>query len=344
VTFATHAAARFDGVLPDDLLPHLASHLRDAELEVEAAPAGLTVRTPLARMDLARDAAGLSVGIKAEDAQVLQQVREYLLFLFDHVSPGTAEALRWSGEIARNRAPLNFHLATVVGTRRVGTRFLRVELSCPGTAQLASGRGMHFSLLLPPEGRAPVWPRLDDNGRTVWPAGEAALHRAVYTFVDLDPAAGRFTFDVFEHEGGRATGWAQTARPGQVVGITGPGSGGFPPGRDMLIAGDETALPAIRRILAHSAPDRRGDVFVEVGSPADRCEMPGPEGMALTWLFRDRGETLWDRLKDRAPPEGPDRYVWIAAEQELVRKAKARFKTELGVGAQEGYFAYFWTA
>lgn len=344
MTYTANATARIDGALPDDLLPHLAAHAREVELAVEERRAALTFKAPQARVELTRDAAGLSLAIDAADAVVLQPIREYLLHMLDHAQPGLSDSATWQGDIARDVAPLNFSVATLRGTSRVAPNFLRVELDCPDTRRLAEGAGMHFSLLLPPEGRAPVWPRLDGNGRTVWPKGEDALHRAVYTFVELRPEEGRFTFDVFEHEGGRATTWARSAQPGVQVGITGPGSGDFPPGRDMLIAGDETALPAIRRILEHSDPARRGDVLIEVGSGEDICDLRHPEAMRVTWLRRDRGAGLWDHLCRMAPPPGPDRYVWIAAEKALVRKSKARFRGEFGLGAGEGYFAYYWEA
>ena len=338
------ASARYDGPVSHDLIPQAAAHAREAELAVEESADAMVVRTPAAVVSLERDASGLSLTIEAADAVGLQQFREYMLYILDHVAPGLTPRMDWRGDIARNTAPPGFAPATVRRVWRVAPSFLRVELESPGTRRLAEGRGMHFSLLLPPAGRTPVWPRLDDNGRTLWPRDADSLHRAAYTFVDLDPAAGRFTFDVFEHDGGRTTEWARRARAGDPVGVAGPGSGDFPPGRDLLIAGDETALPAIRRILALSGPDRRGDVLIEVGNAADICEMPRPEGLRLSWLLRARGEALWDRLAGMEPPAGPDRYVWIAAEKDLVRKAKARFRDGLGVGPDEGYFAYYWTA
>ena len=128
------------------------------------------------------------------------------------------------------------------------------------------------------------------------------------------------------------------------MGISGPGSGDFPPRQDILMAGDETALPAIRRILEHSSEDRRGRVLLEVGTERDICDLLRPSSVDLTWVVRNRAETLWDRLATAPVPQGQDRYVWIAAEKELVRKAKARFRDTLGIGPKEGYFAYYWEA
>ncbi|MFN3210095.1 MAG: siderophore-interacting protein [Roseovarius sp.] len=341
---SAEATATFRGDLPADIIPHIAAHAREADLPVEETTTGLVVTPPLARVALETCEAMLQVHIKADDAAALQNMRDYLLYILDHVAPGLTANAKWQGDILRNRPPLNFCTATVRATGRVGPNFLRVEMDCADTARLAMDRGMHFSLLLPPAGRNPVWPRLDENGRTVMPEGDDQLHRAAYTFVTLDPARGRFSFDVFEHDGGRATGWARSARPGDIVGITGPGSGGFPPGRDILIAGDETALPAIRRILHCSPSDRRGHAIVEVGHAHDIVDLHRPAGMALTWLVRGRGETLWDHLSVAPLPPGRDRYVWVAAEKALVRKAKTRFRQQLGLGANEGYFAYYWEA
>lgn len=344
MTYATHAAATFQGELPGDLMTLVAAHAREAELGLEETDTSLVVTVPLAKVVMRRAASTLQVRIDAVDAMALQNIRDYLLYILDHAAPGLVVAGGWQGDIVRNRQPLNFCTATLHSVRRVAPNFLRVEVDCADVQRLADGRGMHFSLLLPPEDRAPVWPRLDDNGRTVMPTGQDQLHRAVYTFVDLDPIRGRFTFDVFEHEHGRATTWARAAQRGAIVGITGPGSGEFPTGREILMAGDETALPAIRRILEHSPTDRRGTVLLEVGTNDDICDLPRPSGIELTWLVRNRGETLWDILATTPLPQGPDRYVWVAAEKELVRKAKLRFRQGLGIGATEGYFAYYWQA
>ena len=53
-------------------------------------------------------------------------------------------------------------------------------------------------------------------------------------------------------------------------------------------------------------------------------------------LFR-RHAARPDALRNQIRP-------WIAAEKDLVRKAKARFRDTLGIGPKDGYFAYYWEA
>ncbi len=89
----------------------------------------------------------------------------------------------------------------------------------------------------------------------------------------------------------------------------------------LLIAGDETAIPAIRTLLATLPVKARGQVFVEVASEADVDVIAGPGRVMVCWLVRERGQSLrrstdaW--LSEMLPVES-DRdhrvYAWIAAE------------------------------
>lgn len=344
MTLQEQALARYTGTLPPGLIGHCAEHIREYDLPVAEEAERLTVDLPHMRLELDIEPTGFALALQAADAPTLHRMRERLLMLLDHLLPGATGDVEWTGSVLRNTAPPSLHQATVRSVSRVAPSFLRVELACAGTLALATGEGLHFSLLLPPEGRAPVWPRLDGNGRTVWPEGEDSLHRAVYTFVSFDPAAGTFAFDVFEHEGGRTTDWAGSARPGDHVAVMGPGGGDFPVGDEVLIAGDETALPAIRRILEQSPSTRWGKVFLEVGRREDICDLLHPVGISVTWLVRSEGATLWDHLQDVQAPQGDSRLVWIAAEKRLVRQAKRRFRETLGIARHEGYFAIYWDA
>ena len=76
-----------------------------------------------------------------------------------------------------------------------------------------------------------------------------------------DPAAREIAIDVVVHgEHGAAGLWAATAEPGQPVYLMGPSGAYAPdPAADWhLLAGDETALPAIEKLLKDPSPLVRG--------------------------------------------------------------------------------------
>lgn len=329
---------RYEGALPPDFRSHLKAHLAEY---------GCPMRDDADRIEVTFGAARIRLRVTPDLFEVaypdaadvaLYTLRELTLYLLDHLHPPAGAGIVWHGFAETTGTPPNFHLAHVLGRERLSPGFVRVWLGCEGVAALDGG-AMHFSLLLPPEGQRPVWPQLDGKGRTIWPKGAAQLHRAAYTFVTFEPAAGRFAFDVFLHAGGRVSDWALTAPVGSVVGITGPGGGDFPPGQNLLLAGDETALPAIRRILEHSEPTRNCTVLLETGRAEDRLLPAGPN---LRWIDRSAGETLWQALRETPAPAG-DRFVWVAAEQATARRAKDHFRKTFGLKATEGYFSGYWS-
>lgn len=338
------ATARHSGPCPAGFHAGARAWLEQYALPFRISGDELCLDLPKGRSRFRTAADGLSVHVEASDEVARHHMCEGALYLLAQVFPEAAEALVWEGIEQRGGLPPGTHLARLAGVERLSPHFLRVTLECAGTAQMMEG-GLHFSLLIPPEGRAPVWPVLNARGRAEWPKGEDQLHRAAFTFVARDPIRGCFSFDLYEHAGGPSTQWAKTAAPGALIGISGPGGGELPPEGPILIAGDETALPAIRQILAASAPDRRGLALIETGCAEDRLLGVVPEGIDIRWLDRSRGDTLEAALETVALPAAPaDLVLWVAAEQGVVRRARQRFLTELGVNRRSSYLAGYWSA
>ncbi|MHA7144597.1 siderophore-interacting protein [Arthrobacter sp. TmT3-37] len=116
--------------------------------------------------------------------------------------------------------------------------------------------------------------------------------------------------------GGPASEWASAARPGDRVCIIGPNSsaaqcatagayGGieWSPGlaQHVLLAGDETAVPAISAILEALPEDISGSAFLEVPDLQDVQAISTKSSVAITWLARgDRphGEQLEAAVRD----------------------------------------------
>jgi NADPH-dependent ferric siderophore reductase len=97
---------------------------------------------------------------------------------------------------------------------------------------------------------------------------------------------------------GPASQWASGAAPGDQVLLVGPRRGEpwggveFRPdgATSLLLAGDETAAPAISRILLDLEPGLTGDAFIEVPSEDDILPLQVPAGFEVHWLPRDAAQ------------------------------------------------------
>ena len=330
----------FAGDIPEELLNHIRAHVVEFGMPVTQHDAILEVDYVQSKVQFQVTSGQFEVVIAAPDATALYQTREAVIYLLDHVFPDASAQMVWSGEDLPTPYPPNFQIGRVLSVRRITANFLRVTIKCPNLDQLASG-AMHFSLLIPPDDRPAVWPKLNEKRRTVWPTGKDQLHRAAYTFVAFDHRSGSFSFDIFEHAGGHTMQWAQSALPGAIVGVMGPGGGDFPTADDLLIAGDETALPAIRRILENAPETTTGQAIIEVGDAADVHELQKPKGITVKWLLRPNNESLSKSLS-QITHIADETFVWLAAERDLVRKAKADL-IEKGASRAASYFSGYWT-
>lgn len=255
------------------------------------------------------------------------------------ILPEKAAAMRWSSPADAGKPPANFSLVQVGRTQRIGRDFMRLRLHGPALDRLATGDSMHFRLLLPPGDEAnPEWPRLAANGQTVWPSGSKALHRPVYTVRAVDAAEGWLDTDIFLHPGGRTTCWALSDPMGQQVGLSGPSGGGIPSMPRLVLAGDETAYPAMARIIA-ARPDAQGDVWL-LGRSDD---YPFPESSGLTRHQVPGGTAaLAERLRQVPPP--PDAFLWMGAEKAGIAALRDLLLDEIGHDRRLTHLAAYWSA
>ncbi|MFC4224466.1 siderophore-interacting protein [Lysinibacter cavernae] len=127
-----------------------------------------------------------------------------------------------------------------------------------------------------------------------------------YTVRRIDAAAGELDVDFATHDAtasahdGPAARWVRTAAAGDDVIIAGPTSRSihsrlgidWKPGnaKRLLLAGDETAAPAICSILESLEPGLSVDAYIEVASTHDELPITlSPEvaaGVRITWLAR----------------------------------------------------------
>jgi NADPH-dependent ferric siderophore reductase len=242
----------------------------------------------------------------------------------------------------------------VLANDRVTPSFARVTLGGPDLADFeGTGADQTVRLFFPRDGQRGLW--LPSRNSDMWMAEtlvQPKSHRPWvrnYTVRELRPAAGEVDIEFALHgDHGPASAWAARARPGDPAGIFDEGNSYLPPpgaGRQLL-AGDESALPAILAILASAPPELTGDVFLEVPSRADiRNDVARPKGVHLHWLARDGAGTVpgvlaLDEVR-RADLETPD-YVWVAGESKLATGLRRHLAGERGIAKAAIAFIGYW--
>ncbi|OIQ28938.1 MAG: NADPH-dependent ferric siderophore reductase [Alphaproteobacteria bacterium MedPE-SWcel] len=303
----------------------------------------IQIETDYGNYSFLRQGTESSVQVGSTRADWLYVLKESLGDTIAHLSPDTASKIMWSdAQESAGCLPPNFQFITVQEVRQIPGGFLRVVTEAETLAHFTTD-AIHFRLALPtPELAYPEWPYLSETGATVWPTGAATLHRPVYTVRELDAKTGRLVFDVFEHDGGRATEWARSATPGSRVGITGPGGGGIPQTEAITIYSDETGYPAVARLLAALGPEARGRVLLEHTTP-DSKSYPLPDHAGIDVLHHPAVSNL--DLADVAIAEMgafADHMIWFASEKKAAQKLRAHIKAA-GLSPKDHYIAAYWT-
>jgi NADPH-dependent ferric siderophore reductase len=245
----------------------------------------------------------------------------------------------------------------VADVTRLSPHFVRVTFDGPDLSDFGTaGLDQRVKVLLP-HADGSVTDIGQDAGAGDWYARWRALPDELrnpfrtYTVRGIDPVAQRLTVEFVLHDpAGPAGRWAWAAATGQSLVIVGPderspdrGIGlDWRPGaaRHVLLAGDETAAPAICSILESIADDLdspvvAGDAFIEVPSAADILPVRVPAGVRLTWLARDRHPhaTVSHGPAAHGAPLTAAVTVWERGAAELVdaRSAEAQVLPDIDV-------------
>ena len=212
-----------------------------------------------------------------------------------------------------------------------------------------------------------------------------------YTVRSVRTEAREVDVDMVSHgDGGPAARWLNRATIGDEVVIVGPDAGSIDsaigidwhPGAatQLLLAGDETAAPAICAVLESLPAGRLAQAFIEVPDAADRLPIALPGGSSVSWLHRGdapvgtrldpavRGwvadnlavirpalaasaqqlddvnvdlELLWD-----SPDVVADGhfYAWLAGEASAIKLLRRFLVSETGIDRKRIAFMGYWRA
>jgi NADPH-dependent ferric siderophore reductase len=224
-------------------------------------------------------------------------------------------------------------LARVHRTEWITPHMVRVVLGGPGLADFGAGRftDHYVKLLFPDPAAGP-----EERPRT-----------RTYTVRRWDPAAGELTIDVVVHgDAGVAGPWAARAKPGDELALSGPG-GAYAPDPDAdwhLLAGDESALPAIAAALERLAEGARAHVFVEIDGPDEEQKLDSAGEVELRWLHRGTspvGEPLVGAVTELALPAGAG-HVFVHGEAGFVKQLRRLLLVERGLPRDRVSISGYW--
>lgn len=317
----------------------------------------------------------------------------------------------------RTRAPYVLARAEVRGVERVSPNFVRITLGGAELDDFGTPGDVYdarIKLVFPPaSGVLPVIDRETDDWWGAYlaiPENERGSMRT-YSVRELRilPAPDASTGSAVDGSGaasetevvidfvlhltpgltGPASSWASRAEVGDELLIVGPRRGRtsrggieYAPGiaSQVCLVGDETAAPAIARILEDAPRDLRGIAFIEVPVAGDELPIDAPAGVEVHWLPRGDAAhglrvipTVLDYLGDTGHSEitvqdadgedlvwetpvysgsgeevaapsgsGDDRYFWIAGESGVVTTLRRHLVKELGIDRAQVAFMGYW--
>ncbi|QXG78060.1 siderophore-interacting protein [Modestobacter sp. L9-4] len=237
----------------------------------------------------------------------------------------------------------------VLRTSRVTPHMVRVVLGGPGLAGFPAGEftDHYVKLLFPPPGATYGVPFDVEQLRAELPADQWPVTRT-YTVRAWDAVAGELTIDFVHHgDTGLAGPWAAAAQPGDLVQFFGPG-GAYAPSPDAdwhLLAGDESALPAIGAALTRLPAGAPALVVVEVADRAEeQPDLDVPAGVDVVWVHRGPapvGESLVAAVRAAALPSGTG-HVFVHGEAGLVRELRLHLRAERGLDPAFTSISGYW--
>lgn len=288
----------------------------------------------------------------------------------------------------------------VSAVTRLTPSFLRVTFTGDELDRFANhGDDQRINLVLPgPSGEplvppTPVEESADEHGwYTHWLALPDELRNPLRTYTARQVRTQEREVDVdfvLHGDGGPASRWAGSVAVGDPAQLVGPNlrhrgptrATGWnpPPGAPpLLIAGDETAVPAVASILEGLPATARGTVLIEVPESDDVLPLTAPDGIRVEWIARNgtahgillaaavrqvAGEMLassaaptdtltemldedelWDVPEPLDQPTSAPVYAWLAGEAGCIAGLRRHLVKDLGLDRRSVSFMGYWRA
>ena len=168
-----------------------------------------------------------------------------------------------------------------------------------------------------------------------WNGNEFLLHDGsrpiirTFTPLGLDVAALTLVVEAVKHPGGAVSAWAAAARAGATAAISGPGRGYAidHEATAYLLAGDETALPAIGQLVEAIPAAIPIHVIVELVHPDAQLQLPKHPALTSEWVVRTDPELPGSALipATRSASLAAGAKVWVAGEAAAMHQVRRHF-------------------
>ena len=334
--FRASSAVKFAriGEYIEPIVDSIATH----DMIVEEAGGIHHIRSPFGHATFEAIAGGFRLTAEAPDAGGLNRLKHALVGPIGFIAAREGLEIHWEGDHAEPALPDDLRILHVTSTEDIAPRFRRIVFRGQNLDRYDRHDQLHCRLVFQPRGATnPRWPMLDHRGHVVWP-DDAAVPTRVYTIRRIEAGRQELTIDFALHaDAGPATRWALDARPGDVVGVLGPAAHGPRPAQFHVLAGDETALPGIARILESLPPSAVGHAFIEVDSTADALPLRCPSGVSVRWLHRNGAAAGTTALlanavrRVRWPENLNEAFFWGGCEHKAFSALHRHLKTEVGL-------------
>jgi NADPH-dependent ferric siderophore reductase len=297
------------------------------------------------------------------------------------------------------RAAYALYRVRVSAVERLGSSFVRLTMTSPELASFgAGGYDQRFKVLLlkqafedydlPEADWYTWWRELPEDVRPVMRTYTVRAFRPA-----TETAAAEIDVDFVLHgvedgHAGPASLWASRVVVGDEAVLVGPTTSGTgrmwgvewaPPAeaRTLLLAGDETAVPAVSAIVEQLAPGVKVTALLEVPDAGDLIDLRSAADLTVEWLPRNgvhaTGELLQARVHEvasalvdavsspvdledvdldtgilwevpeRAEAGGPQAlYAWLAGESGVVKALRRHLVRDVGVPRTSVAFMGYW--
>lgn len=335
---------------PEAVIAAMCKHMLDHDVELEEGEGWRILRFPNARARFSHEGGATLVDVSAPSLEGIYFARMLVASHILEFADGEVPAVEWTGDGNDLARPPNFQILQVAAVRDISPHMRRITFSGENVGRFAGMDALHLNILVQQPGLAePQWPSVGRNGLIEWKDPERRPFFRKYTVRKVDAVAGTLDIDFVLHaDAGPGARLAQSATPGDHVGVAGPGGGGLVDADWYLFAGDETALPAISRMLEHLPQRARGKVLIEIADERERQPLAFKADIEVCWLCRNGAEPgttslLVDAVRAVAfPNDGSSVYAWAGCEFDAFRAIRACLRGERGLKKHENLVVSYW--